>query len=243
LLAPADCEIDDQEVLPKSDSSSDTITQAPQSTPTLALDQCTFVAASQYQYAAQWPPTATLVTDILIGRMLVPSFLASALVGFLLQASTMATSPFDKFGFDMDTIGRTRQTSLIEEVARSTYDKAGIKVNIAVWNMHIPEDHHFNGILETGLQPMGRGGGFRIVVFRGEGYLRNRGGLGANNWRYSGNHWVMGNTVRSGVAAGTQPAKAAVTSKVTRTMTMTEYVCRTVGPDAELGGAKDKAEL
>jgi hypothetical protein len=174
--------------------------------------------------------------------MLGPSLLASALVGFLSQASTMATGPFDRIGFDMDTIGRTRQTSLIEEVARSTYDKAGIKVNIAVWNMHIPEDYHFDGILETGLQPMGRGGGFRVVVFHGEGYLRNRGGLGADNWRYSGNYNRYHHTVRFGVT-GSQPAKTAVTPVATMTVTKTEYVCRTAGPDTDLGGAKDKFEL
>jgi hypothetical protein len=64
--------------------------------------------------------------------MLPSGLLATALGGFLSHTYTISTSPFDKIGFDLDTTGRTRQTSLIEETARSTYERAGIKVNIAV---------------------------------------------------------------------------------------------------------------
>jgi hypothetical protein len=67
------------------------------------------------------------------------------------------------------------------------YEKDGIKVNIAVWNMHVLAYPEFQNILETGLKPMGRGGGFRIVVFMGEGQLTIGGEGGASNWRVSGN--------------------------------------------------------
>jgi hypothetical protein len=51
--------------------------------------------------------------------MLASGLLATALEGFLSQTYTMATGPLDKIGFDLDTTGRTRQTSLIEETVRS----------------------------------------------------------------------------------------------------------------------------
>ncbi|KAH7088967.1 hypothetical protein FB567DRAFT_321785 [Paraphoma chrysanthemicola] len=102
-------------------------------------------------------------------------------------------SAFDKIGFDLDVIGRQREISRIEETERSKYELAGMDVNIIVWNMHVPEDHHFDDILYSGQTRMGRGGGFRVVVFRGEGYLRNKGALGLDNWRCSGNHAQSGN--------------------------------------------------
>ena len=99
----------------------------------------------------------------------------------------MSIGAFDKIGFDLDVIGREREIAHIEEKTRSTYEKAGTKVNIAVWNMHVPVKQHFNDVLDSGLQPMGRGGGFRVVVFRGDGYIKNLGAQGLDNWRCSGN--------------------------------------------------------
>ncbi|CAG5186308.1 uncharacterized protein ALTATR162_LOCUS11548 [Alternaria atra] len=93
--------------------------------------------------------------------MLPVILLANTLIGFLPNTTTMPTDPFNKISFDLDRIGRARQTSLIEETTRVTYAKQGMQLNIAIWNMHIPESHDFKDILETGLQPMGRGGGFR----------------------------------------------------------------------------------
>jgi hypothetical protein len=97
----------------------------------------------------------------------------------------------------MDYIGRARQIAFIEETARSAYNKNGAKVNIAVWNMHIRQDHHFDDdILETGLLPMGPGGGFRVVVFTGGGYIRNLNEVADHNWRVSGNVVVEGRVAR-----------------------------------------------
>ena len=128
------------------------------------------------------------------------SLLSTALVGFLSHTTSFATGPFNKIGFDLDYVGRARQISLIEETARSTYQQAGIQVNIAVWNMHIREKHHFDGILETGLQPMGAGGGFRIVVFTGKGYIGNGNEAADHNWRVSGNCVVREDVATCGPA-------------------------------------------
>jgi hypothetical protein len=121
--------------------------------------------------------------------------LAPILTGFLSQTVTMTTGVFDKIGFDLDVIGRQREIARIEETARLNYEKAGMHVNIAIWNMHIRENHHFEDILDSGLQPMGRGGGFRVVVFHGAGHLRNDGDQGSDNWRCSGNQVQQGNVV------------------------------------------------
>ncbi|KAF2444486.1 hypothetical protein P171DRAFT_485935 [Karstenula rhodostoma CBS 690.94] len=120
--------------------------------------------------------------------------LASILSGFLPGATVMTINAFHKIGFDLDVIGRQREIASIEEKARLNYEKAGTSVNIAIWNMHVPVNHQFEDILETGLQPMGRGGGFRIVVFRGSGYIKNEGAGGFDNWRCSGN-WVQHDNV------------------------------------------------
>lgn len=103
---------------------------------------------------------------------------------------------FDKVGFDLDVIGRKRHIQWLEEAARSAYAAVGMNVNIAVWNMHLPEDHHFSDILDSGLCKMGEGGGFRIVVFRGSGWIRNDGARGFENWRCSGNQRIEDNVIR-----------------------------------------------
>jgi hypothetical protein len=112
--------------------------------------------------------------------------LSSILAAFLQGAAIMKTNPFDKIGFDLEVIGRQREITLIEETTRLHYKQAGLAVNIAIWNMHVPEKHDFDDILDSGLKPMGQGGGFRIVVFQGKGYIKNEGALGAHNWHCSG---------------------------------------------------------
>jgi hypothetical protein len=119
--------------------------------------------------------------------MVASALLTSALAGFLSQAVMIDTSFTHKIAFDLDRIGRTREIAYIEEGARSTYEKNGMRVNIAVWNMHVPADTKFNHILDTGLKPMGRGGGFRVVVFTGDGSITIGGEGGPSNWRVSGN--------------------------------------------------------
>ena len=128
--------------------------------------------------------------------MVAITLLVTALTGFLSQTTTTATGFFDKIAFDLDRIGRAREIAFLEEKARSTYEKNGIKVNIAVWNMHLSADHKFDHILDTGLRPMGRGGGFRIVVFKGKGRLTIGGEGGASNWRVSGKVMEEGNVAQ-----------------------------------------------
>jgi len=132
----------------------------------------------------------------------IQGLLATALIGFASQIETFPTGIVAKIRFDIDYIGRAREAAFIEETARSTYQKAGVKVNVAVWNMHIREQHDFTDILETGLKPMGAGGGFRVVVFTGEGFLRNENEVAEHNWRVSGNHVVRGNVAEFGPAGG-----------------------------------------
>lgn len=112
--------------------------------------------------------------------------LASILAAFIPGATIMTTNVFHKIGFDLDVIGRQREIAMIEETTRLNYAKAGIPVNIAVWSMHVPVKQEFKDILDSGLKPMGRGGGFRIVVFQGKGYIKNEGAQGLDNWRCSG---------------------------------------------------------
>lgn len=128
--------------------------------------------------------------------MVALTLLTTALTGFLTQTTTTATGFFDKIAFDLDQIGRAREIAFLEETARSAYEQNGIKVNVAVWNMHIPEDHNFDHILDTELRPMGRGGSFRIVVFQGKGRLAIGGEGGTSNWRVSGNVMVQGNVAQ-----------------------------------------------
>jgi len=109
---------------------------------------------------------------------------------------------FDKMGFDLDRTGRARQTQWIEEQIRSVYQTHGCRVNIAFWDMHHQEQHEFNG------------GGFRVVVFLGQGYLRNLGDRDFDNWCCSGNQTHNDNLITFGPAAG-PPSQS---SKATRTL-------------------------
>jgi hypothetical protein len=69
------------------------------------------------------------------------------------------------------------------------------RVNIATWNMHIKEEHLFSEVLASGYVLMGRGGWFRVVVFVGEGSLKNNGASGFESIFCSGNHRVDGNAI------------------------------------------------
>ncbi|KIJ93393.1 hypothetical protein K443DRAFT_684591 [Laccaria amethystina LaAM-08-1] len=114
------------------------------------------------------------------------ALLSTALPELFTHASNLAINVFDKAGFDLDTTGRKRHVLWMEEQTKAAYNRQGMGVNIAIWNMHIDEEDHFNSILDSGLCKMGNGGGFRIVVFRGGGYLKNKGGRGFENWCCSG---------------------------------------------------------
>ncbi|CAM6104575.1 unnamed protein product [Calypogeia fissa] len=121
--------------------------------------------------------------------------LQQVLSGFIPNVTSLVINATDKVGFDLDTTGRKRHILWMEESARSAYERRGVRVNIAMWNMHLEEDHWFGGILDTGLCKMGNGGGFRIVVFRGTGWLQNKGARGFDNWCCSGNQSQNGNLI------------------------------------------------
>lgn len=126
--------------------------------------------------------TLPLLPDF-ISRYLFPAQWHSKprLLGFWLQVwpqvvqnvFSLATNWTDKVGFDLDEIGRKRRISQIVEQLTISYGEG--KVNIAVWNMHLPEDHGFGGLLSSGTSPMGNGGGFCICVFTGSGWIENNG--------------------------------------------------------------------
>jgi hypothetical protein len=100
----------------------------------------------------------------------------------------------DKVGFDLDTTGRKRHIAMMVQQAQAAYGN----VNIAVWNMHVPVDEMFHNVIESGIVKMGNGGGFRVVVFRGGGYLRNNGARGLDNWCCVGNQSQNDNTISFG---------------------------------------------
>ena len=107
--------------------------------------------------------------------------------GDLLQHGVNATMGFfDKLGFDNDVIGRERKTQEICQASMLEYNQRGQQVNIMVWNMSIPNEHHFEGLVQQFTVMMGKGGGFCVEVFTGEGFFVNHGGLGTDNWRGEG---------------------------------------------------------
>ncbi len=120
--------------------------------------------------------------------------------GLLIEAlphtANLTINAFDKVRFDLDTTSRKRRVYQIHESASSHYEAKGIQVNIAIWNMHLEEDHHFEDILKSKLCKMGKGGGFRVVVFRGKGWLQNNGEGGIANWYCSGNQQREDNVIR-----------------------------------------------
>lgn len=123
------------------------------------------------------------------------ALLSTALGDLVTPATKLTINACDKVGFDLDTTGRKRHVLWMEEKTRAVYDLEGMGVNIAIWNMHIDEEHHFGSILDSGLCKMGNGGGFRIVVFRGSGYLKNNGGRGFENWCCSGKQSQKDNVI------------------------------------------------
>jgi hypothetical protein len=108
--------------------------------------------------------------------------LEEVLTGFLLHVTTLIVSVWDKIGFDCDSIGRKRTVFMMKEKARAGYAQRSKKVNIAIWNMHLHEDHHLEDIIGSVIVPMGNGGGFRIVTFLGAGWIKNHGARGFENW-------------------------------------------------------------
>ena len=123
------------------------------------------------------------------------ALLSTALGDFVTPTTNLTINVFDKAGFNMDTTGRKQHALWMEEQTRATYNQQGWGVNIAIWNMHINKEHHFNSILDSGLCKMGNRGGFRIIVFRGSGYLRNKGGQGFENWCCSGKQSQKDNVI------------------------------------------------
>jgi hypothetical protein len=123
------------------------------------------------------------------------ALLAQTLGGFIPHATTLSINALHKAGFDLDSTGRKRHILWMEEHTRAAYDRCSQNVNIAIWNMHLDVDHDFQGILDSGLCEMGKGGGFRIVVFTGSGYLQNNGARGFENWCCSGNQEQQDNLI------------------------------------------------
>lgn len=124
--------------------------------------------------------------------------LQEVLAGFIPHITTLVVGIIDKIVFDCDPIGRKRTIMMMEENARAGYARRNKNVNIAIWNMHLHEDHQFEDIIESGIVPMGKGGGFRIVTFLGSGWIRNHGARGFENWCCSGNQWQDDNLITFG---------------------------------------------
>lgn len=123
------------------------------------------------------------------------ALLSTTLGGFVTPATGLTINACDKVGFDLDTTGRRRHVLWMDESTRVAYSNKGIGVNIAIWNMHIDVEHNFDSILDSGICKMGNGGGFRIVVFRGGGYLKNKGDRGFENWCGSGKQSQSDNVI------------------------------------------------
>ena len=87
---------------------------------------------------------------------------------------------------------------MMEESARAGYSQRSNKVNISIWNVHSHEDQHVENIIESGLVPMGNGGGFRIVTFLGMDWFKKHGARGFENWCCSGNQWQNDNVITFG---------------------------------------------
>lgn len=107
-----------------------------------------------------------------------------------------------KLCFLWDTIGRHRQAQMIMEQTRIAFHREDWAVNIAIWNVHLSEEHHFDEMLITEQLPMGKGGGFRMVVFLGGGYLQNEGKQNRGNWLWHGITSKQGNKIIFSPATG-----------------------------------------
>lgn len=68
-----------------------------------------------------------------------PSVIICSTSKLLPGATNFAFNALDKIGFDLDTTGKKRQTSMIEETVRSSYGAR--MVNIKILNMHLNENH------------------------------------------------------------------------------------------------------
>lgn len=119
----------------------------------------------------------------------------AGLLGLIPGTINLSTRVFDKIGFDLDVTGREREILRLMDGLRLNYTKPDARMNIAVWNMHVPMDYHFDNLRLVAHKVMGRGGGFEVRVFSGGGLLRNKGHGGDDNWRWSGNTHEEGDVV------------------------------------------------
>lgn len=84
---------------------------------------------------------------------------------------------------------------ICQNILAECNNRGAQSVNIAIWNMHLKVDEHFEGIVKSGLSTMGNGGGFRVVLFLGSGYLKNHGESGLENLLCHGNQTQSGNVI------------------------------------------------
>lgn len=94
-------------------------------------------------------------------------------LSFYPDVKQVVIDSFHAVGFNLDVVGRKRVIQQIVEQLQVIYGD----VNIAVWNMHLNEDHQFDprNLLVSGAVAMGKGGGFRLAAFTGSGWIRNNG--------------------------------------------------------------------
>lgn len=121
--------------------------------------------------------------------------IGTALLGLIPGTFNFSTRIFDKIGFDLDIIGRQREILRLEEGLRLNYTRPGARMNIAVWNMHVPMDYHFDDLRLVAHKVMGKGGGFEVHVFGGGGYIKYNGYGGDDNWKWSGKSRQEGHVV------------------------------------------------
>ncbi|CAG8799354.1 36397_t:CDS:1, partial [Gigaspora margarita] len=114
---------------------------------------------------------------------------------FISDFKNLVCHEFDKIGFNSDWNSRTNEIARIVGSLRAEFEENNICVNIAVWNMYLNVSERFNHILVSGVSKHGKGGGYRVVIFKGDGSLTNHSEGGYSNWRCYGNLTKAGNTI------------------------------------------------
>jgi hypothetical protein len=140
-------------------------------------------------------------------REIALAILAEVCTSLASSIADLARSVFDRVGFDSDWISRQNEIARIAQSLSANFESRGIPVNIAVWNAYLNVSEEFEHILVSSISRHGNGGGFRVVVFQGNGSLTNRSEGGYSNWRcYSshGNLTKTGNTINFGSVNATQ---------------------------------------
>jgi hypothetical protein len=112
-------------------------------------------------------------------------FVAKLGDSFIPDIHNLGINAFDKIGFDTDVAGRRQKIFSILRDAQVACDGL-LEYNIAVWNKSVDMESEFEDITKSGVVKMGNGGGFMVVIFAGEGYLKNNSHLGEDNWNYQG---------------------------------------------------------